>query len=106
MRHFGNCVEHNEQQRQKRKLPPPNSYDQWQVWESKRRRVSSSTKLDDESEVNWRHERHMILKKTTTAYEEELWQKWCAQKSKSQSNLMDDGAVDVRLLRHMQILSV
>jgi len=105
MCHYRNCVKHYKQKHQKQKLLP-HQYDQWQLWKSKRQRVCS-TKLDNESEVNWRHECHMIIKKTKiTCEDEELWQQWCAQKSKSQSNLLDDCAVDVQILCHMQIILV
>jgi len=102
---FRNCAEHYEQKHQRQKLLP-HQYDQWQLWESKRQWVLS-TRLDNESEVNWRHEHHMILKKTKISYkEEELWQKWCAQKSKSHGNLLDDHPIGIHVLCHMQIMLV
>jgi len=68
--------EHKTMCHQKRKLLLPHHYDQWKLWETtsrtKRQRMSSRTSslLVDNSQVDWRHERHMMapLQKTRTAY--------------------------------------
>jgi len=79
-------------------------YEQWQLWQDTRPRLSSSNLLD--SEVDWKHERHMRLEKTTIGYEqEECWQKWSAQRRKSRSSLLDNN-IDVRVLCHMTIATV
>jgi len=99
-----NCVEpslyEHQKCHQKQKLLP-HHYDQWKLWETtstKQHRMFSSSSLVDNSQVDWRHECHMMapLKKIRTAYKNKnkkvRQQQWGAGAqicNKSQSDLLE-----------------